>query len=132
MSRRPYVRPVSRTRWYLHQARYRNYMLREVTCVLVAFYCALLLTALQSLGSGQPDAWEAFLACQQHVGWIVVHAFSLAFFVFYQTMAWFRLTPKVMPVQLGARPVAPALIVAANYVVWLVLSVIIFRWAGVF
>ena len=107
-------------------------MLRELTCVLVAFYCALLLAALQVLGTGQPDRWEAFLACQRHVGWIAVHAGSLVFFVIYQTMPWFRLAPKALPVQLGEVPVASALIVTAHYLAWLVLSMVIFRWAGVF
>ena len=30
MSRNPYVRPVSRTTWYMRNGRYRKYMLREV------------------------------------------------------------------------------------------------------
>ena len=35
MSRQPYVRPLPRASWYFGNARYRRYMLREVTCLLV-------------------------------------------------------------------------------------------------
>ena len=35
MSRKPYVRPISKTTWYMRNGRYRKYMLREVTCLLV-------------------------------------------------------------------------------------------------
>jgi fumarate reductase subunit C len=132
MSRRPYVRPVSRTGWYLQQARYRNYMLRELTCILVAFYCVLLLVALRALASGQPEHWVDFLDCQQHMGWVAVHAFALVFFTIYQTMAWFRLAPKAMPLQIGGTTVPAAAVIAAHYVAWLVVSLIIFWSAGVF
>jgi fumarate reductase subunit C len=97
MSRRPYVRKVSRTGWYLQQPRYRNYMLRELTCILVALYCVLLIAGLNALASGQAERWADFLDSQQQVGWIAVHAFALVFFTIYQTMAWFRLAPKAMP-----------------------------------
>ncbi|NIP17493.1 MAG: hypothetical protein GWM87_04570 [Xanthomonadales bacterium] len=60
MSRQPYVRPVSRTTWYLRNGRYRIYMLREVTCLLVGFYSALLLCALAALAAG-PESWDGFL-----------------------------------------------------------------------
>jgi fumarate reductase subunit C len=132
MSRRPYVRPVSRTAWYLHHARYRNYMLRELTCILVALYCVLLLVALRALASGQPERWADFLACQQHAGWIALHAFALVFFTIYQTMAWFRLAPKAMPLQVGDTAVPSSAIVAAHYVAWLAVSLVIFWLAGVF
>lgn len=131
MSRRPYVRPVSRTRWYLQHARYKGYMLRELTCILVALYCVLLLIALQALASGQPDRWTAFLASQQHIGWIVMHAFALVFFTIYQTMAWFRLAPKAMPLQVGGNIVPAVVIVAAHYAAWIAVSVTIFWLAGV-
>ena len=132
MSRRPYVRPVSRTGWYLPQARYRNYMLRELTCILAALYCVLLLFGLHELASGQPQRWADFLASQQKFGWMAMHAFALVFFTIYQTMAWFRLAPKAMPLEIGGTRVPPATIVAAHYAAWLAVTLIIFWLAGVF
>ncbi len=132
MSRRPYVRPVARTTWYLRQPRYRIYMLREVNCILVAFYCALMLVALAALGAGQPDRWNAFLSGQQHTAWMVFHAFALVYFFIYQTMAWFQLAPKAMPLQMGETVVPAAAIVAAHYLAWIVITVIVFWLTGVF
>jgi fumarate reductase subunit C len=132
MSRRPFERPISHTTWYMRHSRYRAYMLREVTCILVAVYCVLVLLALLALSSGQPERWDAFVAGQQNVFWLVFHAFSLVFFTIYQTIAWFRLAPKAMPLQLGDKVVPPSAIVAAHYAAWIVATIIVFVLAGVF
>jgi len=132
MSRRPYERPVNRTGWYLHNPRYRNYMLRELTCVVAAVYCVLLLCALAALASGNAERWAAFLDGMQRPAWVVFHAFALVFFIIYQSMAWFRLAPKAMPLQLGGAPVPASVIVAAHYVAWVVVTVLIFWLTGVF
>lgn len=131
MSRRPYVRSVGRGTWYLRQPRYRVYMLRELTCVLVAIYCALILYVLAALGENGPERWQAFLAAQQQPAWVVFHAFALVYFVVYQTMAWFRLAPKAMPLELGGTPVPARAIIAAHYLAWLVVTVLILWLAGV-
>ena len=125
MSRRPFDRPVPRTTWYMHNPRYRAYMLRELTCVIVIIYCVLLLAGIGALASDQPAAWQSFLKNQQHPIWLVFHALALVFFTVYQTMAWFRLAPKAMPLHLGKSRVPDTLIVAAHYAAWIVLSVIV-------
>lgn len=132
MSRRPYIRPVARTTWYLLQPRYRVYMLREVNCILVAIYCVLMLAGLAALATGQPERWNALLAGQQHPAWMAFHAFSLVYFFVYQTMAWFQLAPKAMPLQLGGAVVPARAIVAAHYLVWIAVAVIGLWLAGVF
>lgn len=132
MSRRPYARPVARASWYLRQSRYRVYMLREANCVLVALYCVLMLAGLAALATGQPERWNAFLSGQQHLAWMVFHTFSLVYFFVYQTMAWFQLAPKAMPLQLGETVVPARAIVAAHYLVWIAISASVFWLAGVF
>jgi len=132
MSRRPYVRPVNRASWYLSQHRYHIYMMREVCSFLVAFYSVLILAALAALKSGQAEDWYAFLAGQHHPGWIAFHAFSLVYFLAYQTVPWFKLAPKAMPMQLGGKEVPAAAIVAGHYVVWVVLTAAVFWLTGVF
>ena len=101
MSRNPYVRPVSKTTWYMRNGRYRKYMLREVTCLLVGFYSFFVICALGILAGGSPEAWESFLASQQNGFWIAFHAAALIFYLVYMTFDWFKLAPKAMPVQLG-------------------------------
>ena len=132
MSRRPYVRPVASTSWYMSQPRYRIYILREISCILVSLYCVLMLAGLAALASGQPDRWSAFLSGQQQPVWIAIHALSLVYFFVYQTMAWFQLAPKAMPLQMGEKLVPASYIVAAHYLAWVVVTVIVFWLAGVF
>ena len=131
MSRRPYVRPMSRTTWYMRNGRYKIYMLREVTCLLVGFYAFLTIFALAALASNTPEKWNDFLASQQNTAMIVFHAIALLYFLVYQTFAWFKLAPKAMPVQLGEKKLPANIIVIGHYVAWVVLSAFIFWLAGV-
>ena len=64
MSRKPFVREVSKTGWYFKQPRYLRYMSREVTCIFIGAFALLLLCALGRLSEGQA-AYESFLAALQ-------------------------------------------------------------------
>lgn len=129
MSRNPYVRPVSKTTWYMRQGRYRKYMLREVTCLLVGFYCFLTIFALASLRS--PETWSAFLQSQQNSFMVGLHGFALVFFLIFMTFDWFKLAPKAMPLQLGEQKMPAIVIVIAHYVAWAIASLVVFWLAGV-
>ena len=131
MSRQPYVRPISKTTWYMRNGRYKVYMLREMTSLLVGFYTFLTIFALATLATGSPEAWNNFLASQQGTGMSVFHAVALLYFLFYQTFPWFKLAPKAMPVQLGEKKLPDRYIVIGHYVAWAVVSAFIFWLAGV-
>jgi fumarate reductase subunit C len=128
--RKPYIRPVSKTTWYLRKGRYKKYMLREVTCIIVALYSFLAIWGIGTLARGE-DSWNNFLALQQSLGWTIFHAVMLIFFTIFQTFDWFKLAPKAMPLQLGEHKLGDRIIVIAHYAVWLVVSAVIFRLAGV-
>ncbi len=130
-ARGPYVRPVAKSTWYLRHGRYRSYMLRELTCVLVAIYCVLMLLAINALAAGRPEEWQDFLTGQQHTGWIVFHAFALLFFVAYQTVPWFRLAPKAMSLQFAGKVVPATAIVVIHYFGWIVVTAALFWTLGV-
>ena len=131
MSRQPYVRPVSRTTWYMRHGRYRKYMLREVACLLVGLYSFLTIWALAALAAGTPERWDAFLATQQNGFMVGFHAVALVYFLVYQTFDWFKLAPKAMPLQLGEKKLPDRSIVIAHYVAWAVITLIVFWLAGV-
>jgi fumarate reductase subunit C len=132
MSRQPYIRPMSKTTWYMRNKRYKVYMLREMTCLLVGFYSFLAIFALAALAEGSPERWNGFLASQQNPAMIAFHGIALIYFLVYQTFAWFELAPKAMPVQLGEKKLPDSFIVVAHYAAWAVLSAFIFWLAGVF
>ena len=130
MSRQPYIRPLSKTTWYMRKGRYKVYMLREMTCLLVGFYSFLVIFGLAALVSA--ERWDAFLASQQNAAMIAFHGFALIYFLIYQTFAWFELAPKAMPLQIGEKKLPDSYIVIAHYVAWAVLSAFVFWLAGVF
>jgi len=131
MSRQPYIRPVSKTTWYMRNGRYKRYMLREVTCLMVGLYSFLSIWALAALASG-PESWNAFIKAQQLPGMFGFHLVMLLYFLVYMTFDWFKLAPKAMPVQLGEKRLPDRFIVIAHYMAWAVVSLIIFWLAGVF
>ncbi len=132
MSRRPYIRPMSKTTWYMRNGRYKVYVLRELTSFLVAFYSFHLICVLAILATGSAEKWDSFIAAQQSTGWVIFHAIALLYFLFFQTFPWFKLAPKAMPVQVGDKKLPDSYIIIAHYVAWLVVSAFIFWLAGVF
>ncbi len=130
MSRKPFIRKVSRTRWYLAHPRYMRYMSREVTCIFIGAFALLMVCALERLSQGQA-AYESFLAAitgpWSALGLLVVLAFAV-----HNTTSWFNVTPKAMPVQIGEEFLAGKFIVAAHYAVWAVVSLLVLFFAGVF
>jgi len=130
MSRQPYVRPVSKTTWYMRNGRYKKYMLREVTCLLVAIYCFISIVGLAAL-SDSPQRWAEFIAEFTGPGWVAFHTFSLIFYLIFMTFDWFKLAPKAMPVQLGEKKLEDRFIVIGHYVAWIVVTGVIFWFTGV-
>jgi fumarate reductase subunit C len=115
----------------MRNGRYRKYMLREVTCLLVGFYSFFTICALSILAGGSAEAWNSFLASQQNGFWISFHAVALIFFLVYMTFDWFKLAPKALPLQLGEQKAPDIYIVVVHYVAWIVVSATVFWLAGV-
>ena len=132
MSRRPYVRPISKTTWYMRNGRYKIYVLRELTSFLVAFYSFFTICALAIIASGDAARWDSFIAAQQTTGWIVFHSLALLYFLFFQTFPWFKLAPKAMPVQVGDKKLPDSYIIIGHYVAWIIISAFILWLSGVF
>ena len=127
---KPYVREVSRYRWFLRSPRYMRYMAREVTCVFIALHALVLLVALKRLSEGR-EAWETFLDNLTAPVGVQLQLLILAFAV-YHSPSWFNVTPKAMPVQIGENFLPGAVIVGAHYAGWLAASVAVLFLAGVF
>jgi len=131
MSRQPYIRPMSKTTWYMRNGRYQVYILRELTSLLVGFYTFLTIFALATLTADSPEAWNNFLSSQQGPFMAVFHGLALLYFLIYQTFPWFKLAPKAMPIQVGEKKLPGSYIVIGHYVAWAVASAVIFWLAGV-
>lgn len=130
MSRKPLVRSVPPTSWFLRHPRYMRYMAREVTSLFVGAYCALLVVAMERLSTG-PAAWQGFLDSLRSPGLIVFQLFA-ALAAFYHAGTWFNATQKAMPLQIGTDFVRGSYISGAHYLAWAILSAAVLAFAGVF
>jgi fumarate reductase subunit C len=129
MSRRPYVRELPRTTWWLRQGRYKRYIAREVTCIFIGLYTAILLRGIACLAAG-PEAYQAFLDTLKHPLYILFHLLALGFAA-YNSVTWFGVTPKAMRVQMGEDFVPDGVIAGVHYAGWAVISLIILFVAGI-
>lgn len=111
MSRRPYVRPMKRT-WFMDHPFYRNYMVRESSCLFDGLYAINLLVGLVQLGKGA-EAWNAWLAFQAHPLMILFTVVTLGL-TLYHSVTFIAMCPRVMPQPLRKR-VADKVVVAASY-----------------
>ena len=130
VGRRPFVREVSRTRWFFRHPRYMRYMAREVTCIFIAIYTVILIVGLARLVQG-PEAYSGFLQALRTPGSIVFHIVALVFSL-YHSFTWFNLAPKAMPVRVGDSALPHGAIAGAHYVVWVLLTLLVLWLAGVF
>jgi len=128
MSRGPYVRPVSTTSWWLRQPRYVQYMAREASCIFIGAYTGVVVVGVMQLSRGEA-AWNSFLAAMHTPASIVFHLLALAF-ALYHTTTWFNVTPKAMPLQIGETRIPGSAIVAAHYVGWALVSVMVLFFVG--
>ena len=129
MSRKPYVRAVSKTRWYFQHPRYLRYMSREVTCVFIGAFALLLLCLLGRLAEGQA-AYESFLAALTGP-WGIAGLVLVLVFAVHNTTSWVNVTPKAMPVQIGEGFLPGKYIVGAHYAAWLLATLLVLYFARV-
>ena len=122
-----YKQPMSPT-WWLSSRNYFLFMVREVSALFVALFVVSYLVGLYRLYQGEAQ-YTAYLESLQTpfagLSFVVILVFAL-----YHTVSWFSLTPIVMVVRLGNRVIPPRLVLLTNYLVWLVLSGILFYLLG--
>jgi fumarate reductase subunit C len=88
-----YKRPMAG--WWLRNAFYRWYMLRELSCVFLTAYALLLLVGLYRLMQGA-EAFAAWQAALARPGSLLFHAVALVL-VIYHSWTWFKIMPKTLP-----------------------------------
>ena len=111
------------TWWWLHKGAYLRFILRELSSLFIAYFVAVTLAQLYALSRGESAyaRWQAWMASPLA---LVLNAVSLAL-ITYHAVTWFSLAPKAMVVHVRGRPVPGTWIAAANYLAWLVASVVV-------
>lgn len=117
-----YIRKVPNT-WWLKRRPYTLFILREITCVAVAGYCAFLLYLMYALGQG-PEAYSAAIGLIMSPMSYALHVVGLLL-VLYHTITWFNVTPKVLVFHIGEEQVPAVVVAGAHYAGWLGVSGIV-------
>lgn len=122
-----YRREVTRT-WWTQVPFYSLYMLREATAIFMLFYTISLIFGLGAVADGK-DAFIKWAEIQSHgtMQWFALISLVMAL---YHSATWFAATPKVMPLQRGDKKVPAKLIIAANWLAFFFITVIVIALAG--
>ncbi|WP_256492228.1 hypothetical protein [Endozoicomonas sp. SCSIO W0465] len=91
------MRPMKRT-WYMDHPFYRQYMVRESSCVVDGLYAINLFVGLVQLVRGEA-AWNSWLAFQANPLMILFTVVTLGL-TLYHAVTYFDMTPRVLPQQI--------------------------------
>jgi fumarate reductase subunit C len=123
MSRRPFQQAPSRTGWWLRQARYTRYMMREVSSLFIGTYSLVLIVGLFRLAQGQVE-YDAFLVNAKGTFGILFAVVTLLFSI-YHTYTWFVVTPKAMPIVIAGKRLPGVAIIAGHWAGFFIASAIV-------
>lgn len=111
------------TYWWLEKPAYLAFILREASCVFVAWFVAYLLLLIQAVRHG-PARYEEFVAWSATLPIVFVNVVTLAFMV-YHAITFFEAAPRAMAIRIGRTRVPPHLVRAAHYAAWIAASILI-------
>jgi fumarate reductase subunit C len=111
------------TYWWMRDWRYLKFILRELSCLAVAWFVVEMLMLLWCLSAGA-DSYAWFLSLMRRPLMIALNAVALAL-ALYHTITWFNLAPRAMPVRLGGKRLPDWMVAAPNYAAWLAVSLVI-------
>ncbi|MGH9492149.1 MAG: hypothetical protein ACRD2K_01485 [Terriglobales bacterium] len=108
------------TYWWLGSWPYVRFILRELSSLAVAFFVALTLAQIYTLGQGP----QAYAELQEWLRQPAVLGFNAVAFLFtvFHTLTWFNAAPKAMAVRMGGKRVPEWAVAAPNYAAWLAAS----------
>lgn len=120
MTRRPYKAEFPAHSWWLRHPRYIRYMLREMSALFLGIYVLVLIAGLYCLSQGKP-VYEQFLTAVEGPAGLTFAVVTM-FFAIYHSYTWFKVTPKAMPLMLRGQRLPGAVIIAAHWLIFALLS----------
>jgi succinate dehydrogenase subunit C len=116
---RAYRPPVSRY-WWAKRRSYLLFMLREISCVFVAWSVVYLLLLVHAIGAGR-DSYVRFLDWSANPAVVALNVVALIF-VLLHAVTWFGLAPSAMVLHIRGRRVPARAVLLGHYAAWLVIS----------
>ena len=111
------------TFWWLGNGSYFAFILRELSCLFVAWFVVYLLLLVRAVSQGDA-AYQQLLAWSATPLILFVNLVSLLSLVFH-AVTFFAAAPQAMIVKVGPNPVPGSLVLAGHYVGWVVVSAVV-------
>lgn len=116
---RVYRQPIARF-WWAKRRSYLLFMLREISCVFVAWFVVYLLLLVKAVGADR-DSYLRFLDWAANPVVVGLNVLALIFFVLH-VVTWFGVAPRAIVVHVRGNRVPPRAVLAGHYAAWVVVS----------
>jgi fumarate reductase subunit C len=118
-----WLRRQPSTYWWLEKWAYLAFILREGSCVFVAWLVVYLLLIVRAVVDG-PASYARFLEWSATPWVLTLNVLSFLFMV-YHAITFFDAAPQAMVVHVGRKRVPAHVVLAGHYVAWLAASVLV-------
>ncbi len=118
-----WYRPRVSTYWWLQRRSYFAFILRELSSIFVAWGVVYLLVLIRAVSRGASQ-YQEFLTWSGKPVVLVINVATLGFIV-YHAITWFNLSPQAMVVRIRGKRLPGLLIIASNYLAWVVASALV-------
>jgi fumarate reductase subunit C len=109
--------------WWAKRRSYLLFMLREISCVFVAWSVVYLLLLVHATGTGR-DSYARFLDWSANP--LVVSVNIVAFiFLLLHAITWFNLAPRAIVPHVRGRRVPARAVLAGHYAAWFAVSAVV-------
>jgi fumarate reductase subunit C len=112
------------TAWWLHNRHLVKFMIRELTSFFVAGYAIFLLVMIYQVNRGG-DEFRQFYFNVLQSGWMKAFGWISLILVGFHSITSFNAAPTIMAPRWGEDKIDPRVVIAANYGLWLIVSVAI-------
>jgi fumarate reductase subunit C len=116
---RAFRQPITRY-WWAKRRSYLLFMLREISCVFVAWFVVYLLLLVHASSSG-PDSYARFLDWTANPLVVLVNVVAFIFLLLH-AVTWLNLAPRAIVPRIRGRRVPARAVLAGHYAAWLVVS----------
>lgn len=118
-----WLRRKPSTYWWLEKRAYVAFILREGSCMFVAWFVVYLLLLVRAVVDG-PDSYAQFLLWSA-APWVLALNIVSFLFIVYHAITFFVAAPQAMVVRVGRRRMPPRAVLAGHYVAWAGASLVV-------
>jgi fumarate reductase subunit C len=114
--------PVS-TYWWVQKRSYFAFILRELSCLFVAWFVVYLLMLVRAINQGEA-AYQGFLTFSARTSVLLLNVVGFLFIV-YHAVTFFVAAPQALVVHVGRKRLPSKVVGGAHYLGWMVVSAVV-------